>query len=254
MSRPACRSHLVQFYTSDVALAEAAGHYLAEGLRRGGSAVLIAVPAHRDALSVVLRREGLDPEALAASGRLARVDAAATLARCMPGGRPDWDAFVEAVAPLLDRAAASGGCVRAYDETMDVLWAGGRRAAVIELEGFWNRLLSSREVCVYCAYRADLLLDGSPEVLGAVLREHTNLLERSLRCSLGEAVEGAMEELLGAEALRSLRPVIESSRSWGAELPWGETAVSWLRGNMPELAERVVARARVRLAGPSGAA
>src|SRR5436305_8869696 len=79
-SRP---THAVQFYETEDFLFEAVASFLADGLRAGHPAIMIATAPHRDGLFNALKRKGLDGEAIV------YCDARDTLAKFMNGGVPD---------------------------------------------------------------------------------------------------------------------------------------------------------------------
>jgi hypothetical protein len=67
---PAPHGHLVAFYRDEDELATTVGNYLLGALRDGGTAVVIATQAHREAFGAYLAGEGIDVDAAAANGSL----------------------------------------------------------------------------------------------------------------------------------------------------------------------------------------
>src|SRR5690348_5271694 len=82
-------SHTVQFYETDAALLDELGQYIGTALLSGDAAVVIATAEHRSGLSERLRSRGLDVAHAFDQGRYIALDAAETLATCVPNGWPD---------------------------------------------------------------------------------------------------------------------------------------------------------------------
>lgn len=245
--------HLVQFYSSPETLAETAGHFISEGLRKGETVVVIATPGHSVQFDAAMAAAGIDLAAVRANGRLVEFDARRTLDSLMSEGQPVWHRFQSTIGPVLDKAVARGGGVRAYGEMVDILWQAGNLSAAIRLEGYWNQILAKRRVPLFCAYRASVLGEASNHSpLQNILIMHTQLIPG--RGDLEAAVNRAIEEDLGVERASVLRPLIAATQTAGAKLPWAEAAVFWLKNNLPDRAERVIGRARVILGAESAPA
>jgi hypothetical protein len=237
--------HLVLLYGCDrQPLVRGVGDYLAEGLGRGESAVVIATSAHREAFLTQLHALGARPNAAVADGRLVLLDAEETLARFMRDGQPEWSAFEQTVGTAVTelRATAPVG-VRAYGEMVGLLWEAGRFTAAIRLEEFWNTLLRGSGVPLFCAYPIDVCGETFTTAdVEAVMCAHTRLLPSGPR--LETALERAMTDVLGSSApgVRSL--AAEDVRpAWGA-MPTAESMILWLRDNLPAHTDAILARAR----------
>ena len=198
--------HVVQFYEGEADLEERAGEYLATALSAGANAVVIATPEHREAFAARLASLGLD------TGRLAQLDAAATLARIMPAGSVDRQAFLEVVGGIVREAGEGGRLVCAYGEMVALLWEAGDVLAAIELEGLWNELAAELPFSLYCAYR-------SGSVAG---HEHADALHQV--CGLhaavvpaaGDAGEVAADYAVDVRAARQARHLVSDAvRGWG---------------------------------------
>jgi PAS domain S-box-containing protein len=146
------REHFVQFYESDAFLVQSLSAFVAAGLRAGEAAIVIATPAHREALEKELQSQGLDLGALRAREQYFPLDAAETLSRFMVDGGPDKKRFLQTANPLMTRAAQGGRRVRAFGEMVALLWAEGNGDAAITLEQFWNDLAGTHSFCLFCAY------------------------------------------------------------------------------------------------------
>lgn len=176
--------HVVQLYgDDDQLLAKNVSRYLAEGLRRGDGLVVIATPEHTSAIARHLVAENplLTGEAMAA-GRLVYLDAAATLAKILDGGRPSEPRFRRVVCDLLRelRSRSTSGAVRAFGEMVSLLWDQGRSREAERLEALWNTVLSEHQCSLFCAYHLDLFdLPGEAEDLHPIVRAHDHVLAGS---------------------------------------------------------------------------
>ncbi|HEX2250842.1 MAG TPA: MEDS domain-containing protein [Gemmatimonadales bacterium] len=237
--------HVVQLYGSDDRLiTQNVSRFLSEGLKRGDGILIIATPEHRTTLTRALRGEAGYSRAVL-EGRLVFLDAAATLARFMVGRSPDPELFRsiigDAVSRVRSRAVHTG--VRAYGEMVGLLWQTGEHSAAAQLEGLWNELLNQSDVCLFCAYPIDVFgPDFEPGKLDALLCSHTHLLP--IDDTLEQALHRAMNEVLEPR-VDAPSDLMQGNRSpsWGA-VPRAEALVLWLRENLPEAAEQILARAR----------
>jgi hypothetical protein len=172
--------HLVQLYGGDDQLL--IGHvvrYLLEGLKRGDGLLVIASPAHREAIGHHMGAEDAGTAAAIRGGRLVLLDASETLDRFMVDGQPDWALFEQVVGGICEsvRGRVGEGGLRAFGEMVGLLWIKGQYSAAIRLEEYWNRLLEAHALCLYCAYPIDPLgRDFESTKLQALLGVHTHLL------------------------------------------------------------------------------
>ncbi|HTL71283.1 MAG TPA: MEDS domain-containing protein [Candidatus Eisenbacteria bacterium] len=185
--------HFVQFYRRDEALCAAVHADLRNALTEGASAaVLIATEAHARGFERNLRDSGLDVESLVARGRLTFLDAAATMARFMRDGEPDWDLFKETMIPALEKASGpERRNVWTYGEMVDLLWQEGRTAQALRLETFWNSLAAHHRFTLSCAYRFSDPCFAKNEGFEAICGEHSH----------SAAVEGYDGEIRGSVLL-----------------------------------------------------
>jgi hypothetical protein len=185
--------HLVQLYGGDDQLL--VGHvvgYLLEGLKRGDGLLVIATPAHREAILRHMGEEDAGTETAIRGGRLVLLDASETLDRFMVDGQPDWALFAQTVGDICEalRGRVGEHGLRAFGEMVGLLWMKGQYSAAIRLEEHWNRLLEEHALCLYCAYPIDPLgRDFESSKLHALLGVHTHLLAgaRTLLSSVGPA-------------------------------------------------------------------
>ncbi len=146
--------HAVQFYGSDESLFGTVASFISEGLIFGQPAIVIATPAHCQAVLAELSRRLINVEQARRIGDLVCMDAEDTLATFMAGGRPDQAAFQKNVGDVIERTLAGRAHtpVRAYGEMVDVLWKNGLADAAITLEILWNELAHSHAFQLLCGY------------------------------------------------------------------------------------------------------
>lgn len=161
---PAGSEHLMRVYDGAFP-AESIGRFLAEGLGRGESVVVVARPGHRAALREVLG-DGAGPPVF-------YLDADRAMARFIVDGSPDAGRFDETIGAVLNEAARHGnGRVRAYGEMVDLLCERGQGQAALDLERLWNEAARRRPLGLLCAYQRNALA-GAPGV--ALAAEHAHV-------------------------------------------------------------------------------
>jgi hypothetical protein len=247
--------HLLQFYEADERpLLENISRYVREGLKSGEGVLLIAAQHRNEAVEQRLNELGIDTEAAIHEGRLTFVGVRQALAGFMRDGQPDWELFQNTIGATVreSRARIHDGVIRAYGEMVGVLWEAGQFAAAIRLEHYWNELRHSAPFKLFCAYPIDVLGKGfQTPAVDALLRAHTHLLPGESSGDLEDALNRAMDEVLGTESA-GVRTLIEAHQrpSW-AEMPAAERMILWLRNNRPQQADQIVDLARQYCTGPS---
>jgi anti-sigma regulatory factor (Ser/Thr protein kinase) len=226
--------HAVHFYEREAELARTVAGYLADGLRAGGVAVLIAAEAHRAAFDAELAVVGVDATRARRDGGLVWLDAARTLAAVTARDRVDGPAFDRVVGNELRCAARTGAPLRAYGEMVALLWEAGNVLAAIELEKLWNDLLPRTGFSLLCAYHSESV--SRAERAGA-LREvcllHSMVLPRRAEFSADfPALSGA--------PCTARRMLADALRQWGLD----ERVTADAELVMSELASNAVVHAR----------
>jgi hypothetical protein len=245
LDNPEPEGHIVQLYgQDDRLLIRNLARYLAEGLRRGDGLLVIATPEHSGSVARLLREDRAYSKAVL-EGRLVFLDAQATLDRLLVDDRPDRDLFEnligEAVRGVQERAGHPG--VRAYGEMVGLLWKTGRFSAAVQLEEFWNGMLESSDISLFCAYPIDVFGEEfRVETVDSVLCAHTHMLP--VDEALESALNRAMDEVLGPR-MASLRGLIKANYrpSWGV-VPRSEAIILWLRNNLPGTAGEILELAK----------
>lgn len=216
----------------------AAAEFLAEGLRRGENALVVAEPARGEALRRMIE---------APIDRLVLVGAQKMLDRFMEGGMPVPERFDASVGRLVRESLYGHGAtgLRVYGEMVDLLWREGCRSGAVQLEELWEQLLQRHQFSLFCAYSVDGFA-LAPAALEGICSRHHRLVAEDPK--LDAAVDHALDETLGRDEASRVRPLIQATRRSGAEVPWAYKALCWLRRNLPEQALTVgeLARARVR--------
>lgn len=152
--RGAVRSeHVVQLFDAPDSLATNVAAFLAQGLADNANLLVVARPAHAEAIKSALAAAGYSPDMLLGSGTLVALDAHDTLRRFMRNQMPDPDLFDAVVGDLVRRlAAASPAPLRVYGEMVDLLAEQRNFAAAEELETHWTRLSETTSFSLLCGY------------------------------------------------------------------------------------------------------
>jgi len=246
LERPEPDGHLVQFYDCDESLAQSAGRFLFRGFVQSDGLLIIAEPGHQDLFRTYLESMRVDTVSAEERGQLLFLDARRTLDSFMRQGQPDWNLFEAAIgnAMAIVRPRAEGGSLRAYAEMVGVLWNAGQYSAAVRLEQFWNKLLGTASLSLFCGYGVDVLgqhFHGSQ--MDALLCSHTHVVPGT-----GSSVEGAIrhaaEEILGTKAPTLDAFIKDHGNNSRAIMPRGEALVLGLRKELPDHAEAILRRAR----------
>jgi hypothetical protein len=250
--------HLLQFHDGDdPTLVDNVGCYLSEGLKSGEGLIVIARRQHIRAFADKLYELGSHPDTAIQTGQLLFLDVYETLAGFMRDGQPDWALFQSTVDTTVRRAKACSevGRLRAYGEMVGALWEVGLLSAAIRLEHYWNELRNSTSFKLFCAYPIDVLSPGfRSAAVDALLCTHTHLLPGRTTGNLERALNCAMDDVLGSE-VDGLRVRIKTNYrpSWAA-MPQAEGTILWLRHNLPEQVDEIVARTREYYLAPTATA
>ena len=157
--------HHVQLFDSSKSLADTVSTFLIGGLARGDSALVVAIPQHRELLSRRLDEAGWQVRTLINANRLFIADAEQTLSKFMRQDTPSPIAFDEVVGTTV-RRIAGGKRVWIYGEMVDVLAARGNYRGAVQLEEMWNVLGHRECFTLFCGYASAHF--GDPKTAAAL--------------------------------------------------------------------------------------
>jgi hypothetical protein len=169
--------HAVQFYGDESELFNTVGTFLSEGLVAGQPAIVIATPAHNDAIRDALSAHLIDVARARHLGDLVMLDAEETLGTFMHNGMPDPRLFQRAIGDQIEQTVRGRGRTlpRAYGEMVDVLWRRGQTDAAIRLEVLWNELASLHTFSLLCGYAIGNFYKDTSKIED-VARQHTHVI------------------------------------------------------------------------------
>ena len=220
-------THAVQFYEDDTFLAVVVADFFAGAIATGQSMVLIATPAHRDAILDRMRGASLPIDRALGSGRLTVLDAFETLASFMKDGLPDAARFRALIGPVLAdaRLRSAHTTVRAFGEMVDILWSEGNAEGALQLEQLWNDLADTHGFSLLCAYSMRNFSHESHAVaLQSICAHHAHVIPTESYTQANDGARMVEIALLQQRALaleseiehrkdleRSLRDALESA-------------------------------------------
>jgi hypothetical protein len=248
----ATADHAVQIYSDVDELANSVADYLAAGFDAGEPAVVVAVPEHWSRFKERLQLTGCDVESIDSQGLLVLADARATLAEIMDGGDvPSPVAFERVIGGLLDQVAERfpGRKTRAFGEMVNLLTEAGKTDAAIQLEELWNAAAKTRAFSLLCGYHLSLF-DRAAQTgsLPEICRRHSHVQPAADRARLAQAVDLALEEVLGYERAGRVYFMI-GQESRDERVPLAQLVLMWVSKNMPTTADRILSSARARYFG-----
>lgn len=244
--------HAVQIYSDLDDLANSVADYLAAGFEAGDPAIVVAVPEHLSRFEERLQLTGCDVQAIEAQGLLVVVDAQAALTEIMDGGEaPSPVAFERVIGGLLDQVAERfpGRQIRAFGEMVNLLTEAGKTDAAIRLEELWNLARKTRTFSLLCGYHLSLF-DRAAQTgtIPEICRQHSHVQPAADRARLAQAVDLALEEVLGYERAGRVYFMI-GQESRDERVPLAQLVLMWISKNMPTSADRILSSARARYFG-----
>jgi len=231
------RAHSVQFYEDDAFLLDGLGRFIGAALGAGEAAIVIATPAHRQALRQQLGDLDLDVARLEEHGRYVALDAAETVSQFMVDDWPDRSRFFDVVGGALDRLRAASRSahpqIAAFGEMVAILWAEGNPEAALRLEQLWNELAETHAFDLHCAYPLRLFARAEDaERVGRVCAEHDHV----------EPTERYTALLDDDARLRTIALLQQKAQALEAEVAERMRTEEALRASNEELARAVAAR------------
>ena len=241
--------HLAQLHRDARSLVASVGLYVAAGLERGAGVVIVATPDHTEAILRYAGSAGVDVDALRRSGRFIVLDAEATLARILRGGRPVWSEFQRIIGPVIAHLQRFGqASCRAYGELVNLLWSRGKFAAAIELEEYWNALAQTQPFSLFCSY----LIDSHDhrcyhQPLADIGRTHSEIITGDDDEALLRALDKASEDVFGAPLSETIS-VAPEHEPGEHRLPAAQRTMLWIERMLPTSSADILHRARGYLA------
>jgi len=146
----------------------------------GESVVVIATPAHLQALDMIFRSLGVNTKTLASEGRYIAVDAEALLERFLMNGQLDQVLFLQATQVIMGRAKARNRKVRVFGEMVALLLEKGFPEATIELEGLWKHYCEDGNMNLFCAYPSSSFMKRTDGCLSDICQQHHKIINGSV--------------------------------------------------------------------------
>jgi len=198
--------HSLQLYESDELLAKSISAFFQPELMDDGVCLILATPDHRAAVETRLAAAGVELPTVRASGRYVELDAESLLERLLIDERVSPQRFSSEIEPVVARACAHGGEVRAFGELVSLLAASDNHDQALVLERLWNALQQNYRFSLLCGYSLDAV--SGPELghfMAAVCAEHSNTIPV-------EDMSGIEERLTRDEAVALLQQQASSLR------------------------------------------
>jgi hypothetical protein len=171
--------HAVQFYREPAFLCRTIAEFVAEGLRAGDPAIVIATAGHRASIQNELRERGFDVELLMRATDLVMSDVRAGLAEFMIDGMPHPGAVKHLLGNSLEQVCRGRAhCTpRVYGEMANILWKDGLPAAALRLEELGNEVLATHNAKILCGYSMGNFYKGT--AFDAIKGLHTHAVNES---------------------------------------------------------------------------
>ncbi len=171
--------HEAVFYSDDRQLLDRLSAFIAEALKNGNAAIVVATGSHRDTLVGRLQDYGLDVDAAIEQGKYIALDAADALSTFMLHDMPDPGRFLTVLGNLISTATKAvkdkQARVAIFGEMCFLLWAQGNAEAAIKVEKLGNQLTKTYDVDILCGYSVRNVQGGrmDAEVFQRICAEHS---------------------------------------------------------------------------------
>jgi len=241
------KDHIVQLYQDQQFLNRAVCRFAAGAIANGEGVILVPTKAHWDAFRPRLEAEGVDVNAVQASGQLNVVDADELLPQFMRDKMPDSPVFLGLAADVISKARGSGRYpkVRWWGEMVNILWEQGNVSASMALEDQFDRLAHQHEIAIFCSFVMD---NFNSEVHSRMLprlgQNHSHLIPVEDYARLERAVSNALRETVGSNEAHVIENQLLSAYSPKFQMPRSQALLLALRESLPSLAEAVLKRSR----------
>jgi hypothetical protein len=182
--------HIAHFYDEDETFLTTLAGYIAEGLAKRESVIIIATPQHLSRLAHLLGSNGVDLMRPLAEDRYIALDASVALSCFMVDEWPNEEMLASLVGYLTKRASKNGRRIRTFCETSALLWAAGNRTATARLEQLWSQYCRDYGFCLLCSYPKTGFTNEPAQSVAEICGHHTKFLghdEQSWPVPAGEA-------------------------------------------------------------------
>ena len=175
--------HEVLFYSDDTVLLDRVTHFIAEALKTGHAAIVLATKSHRHSLLQRLKAEGVDTDGALHQGTYNSLDAADTLSAIMVNDLPDPVRFFERIGGFIEAGARAAKSeeprIVVFGEAVALLQAEGNADAAIRYEQLGNDLAKTHNVDILCAYSLSSFHGKEDEhVFQSICAEHSAVYSR----------------------------------------------------------------------------
>lgn len=172
--------HEVLFCSDDTVLLDGFTPFIADALKAGNAAIVLATRSHRNSLFQRLKAEGVDTDGAIQQGSFISLDVTDTLATLLVDGLLDpvrvFNGFSALIQTASKAAKAEHPRVVICCECKGSLWAEGKTDAAILLEQGCNELARTHEIDLLCAYPLSAFHgDDGGLVLQSIYTEHSGV-------------------------------------------------------------------------------
>ena len=168
--------HIAHFCESEEVFLKTLTTFVGEGLNAGEGTIVIATPAHRQALNEQLTKAGIGVPCAIRENRFISIDVDSALQRFMVNAWPDDQRFADMLEGLIHRASAHQRRVRAFGEMVALLWGRGQSGATVRLEYLWNQFCRSYSFPLLCSYPRTGLTRDPADSLAEICAAHSRIL------------------------------------------------------------------------------
>ena len=242
LRQPGRGAHLVQLYSRETTLLDAAAEFAAAGLHAGEAVIVMTSLARWESLQRALQARGDDVPQLVLHGRLRFSGMRQSI---VSEEHADSAGALNAhLGKMVRHALIRHRAVRVFNDMADFLCNRRKGGAAERLEQWLQRFVADRPLSLLCARRAESLEpDFYGEALQSACATHTHVLPDHDWQWLEEAVAHTLAGVLEPGLARQASTLATAHRR-GVEMPLAYQTMLWLQQQMPRTAEKVLAQLR----------
>lgn len=231
--------HGVEIYMDDAELVESVASFLAAGFEADAAGVVVATPAHTDAILAEIAKRGYGERSYLVAG------ADELLAALYEDGDLSPAAFDREVGALLDEAeATASGAPRVFGEMVDLLCLRNNQDDAIALEELWEELRRRRPFSLLCGYKLDVFDAATQKApMPEICNAHSHVLPAHDLERFNDAVARALTDVLGPATTRDIYYIVDRPLR-ARRVPVAQDALRWLVASFPAEAGPVLEAAR----------